>query len=121
MFQPTDARSPVTCAAFQSREEDSQPSYTNFVLGFQDGALALYRLFLPHATDNGKQSHVRHTRAFQLQPVRVGAIRKLHKAVMGGMTAAEFLPGYKSRVLSIGQDGKCRLVDFEAGGRVLRT
>jgi hypothetical protein len=40
---------------------------------------------------------------------------------MGGITAAEFIPGYKSRVASIGQDGRCRLIDFEGGAKVLRT
>ncbi|KAF2844973.1 WD40 repeat-like protein [Plenodomus tracheiphilus IPT5] len=114
-FQSTDARSPITCAAFHSLEGSSQILYTNFVLGFQDGALAMYRLFLPHPTKHRKASYAHHTQAqaFQLQPIRVGAIRKLHKAAMGGITVARFLPGYKSRVVSIGHDGRCRLMDFE--------
>lgn len=120
-FQPTDARSPVTCAAFQTLEKSSQPTYMNFVLGFQDGTLAMYRLFLPHSTKHHTPSIAHGTQTFQLQPIRVGAIRKLHKNAMGGITAAEFLAGYKKRVVSIGQDGRCRLVDFEDGGRVLRT
>lgn len=120
-FQPTDAYSPVSCAAFQVSESSVQPSYTNFVLGFRNGALAMYRLYLPSTTKKRQVSHAHHAQSFQLQPVRVGAIRKLHKPAMGGITAAEFIPGYKSRIVSIGHDGRCRLVDFEGGGKLLRT
>ena len=48
-------------------------------------------------------------------------MKKLHKAAMGGITAAAFVPGYASRVVSIGHDGRCRLVDFKGGGKILRT
>lgn len=119
-FQPTDAHSPVTCAAFQTLEAPFPPSYANFVLGFQDGALAMYRLFLPHLAEPGKAAH-HAAQDLLLQPIRVGAVKKLHKAAMGGITAVEFLPGYKSRMVSIGHDGRCRLVDLEHGGSVLRT
>jgi hypothetical protein len=37
------------------------------------------------------------------------------------LTAAAFLPGYKSRAVSVGGDGECKLVEFEAGCNVLRT
>lgn len=67
------------------------------------------------------KSHPNQTQALIQQPLKVGSIRKLHKAAMGGITAAEFIPGYKSRAISIGHDGRCRLVDFEDGGTVLRT
>jgi WD40 repeat protein len=108
-FQLTDTHTPVSCAAFQMFDGCS---YTNFVLGFQNGQLAVYRLYVPDAS-SARPSH--------LQPVRIGAIQKLHKAAMGGITAAAFIPGYKSRVVSIGLDGRCRLVDFADGAQVLRT
>jgi WD40 repeat protein len=117
-FRPTDAQSPATCAAFQQSSSTIQPAYTYFVLGFQDGLLAMYRLFLPSLRG---EPHIQQTQSFQLQPVRIGAIKKLHKAAMGGITAAEFIPSYKSRVVSIGHDGRCRLVDLGGGGKVLRT
>ncbi|KAI4670251.1 uncharacterized protein J4E79_000532 [Alternaria viburni] len=120
-FRPTDARSAVTCAAFQQPDGPAQLSYTNFVIGFQDGLLAMYRLFLPSLRKRSEDSRAHQPQFFQLQPVRVGVIKKLHKPAMGGMLAAEFLPGYKSRVVSIRHDGKCRLVDFEGGGKILRT
>jgi hypothetical protein len=109
-FQPSDAQTPVTCAAFQ-RTQDSDGAYTHFVLGFQDGRVVLYRLRVPK-----QRGHY-----FQLQPVKVGAIGKLHKATMRGVAAVEFVPSYFSRIVSVGHDGRCRLVDFEGGGKVLRT
>lgn len=121
-FQPTDAaHSPVTCAAFHTLDDTIQPAYANFVLGFQDGCLAMYQLYLSSLSESRRTSDTHQQRSFQLQPVRIGVIKKLHKAAMGGATAAEFIPGYNSRVVSIGHDGRCRLVDFEGGGKVLRT
>ena len=108
-FQLTDTHTPVSCAAFQTLDGSS---YTRFVLGFQNGQMAVYRLYVPDAS-SARPSH--------LQPVRVGAIQNLHKAAMGGITAAAFIPGYKSRVVSIGVDGRCRLVDFADGAQALRT
>lgn len=120
-FRPTDAHSPATCAAFQHLNGPAQPSYTNFVIGFQDGLLVMYRLFLPSLRKRSEESRTHQSQFFQLQPVKAGIIKKLHKPAMGGMLAVEFIPGYKSRVVSIRHDGKCRLVDFEGGGEVLRT
>jgi WD40 repeat protein len=119
-FQPADARSPAVFAAFQPSEK-LNPSYTSFLLGFQDGTLSLYRLIL--ATRRQPYQDVYHNQkhAFLLQPTRIGCIKKLHKPAMGGVTAAEFIPGYKARAVSVGHDGRCRLVAFEARGRVLRT
>jgi hypothetical protein len=37
------------------------------------------------------------------------------------ITGAAFLPGFRTRAISVGADGRCRLVDFEAGGKILRT
>ncbi|KAG9187761.1 hypothetical protein G6011_05632 [Alternaria panax] len=120
-FRPTDACYPVTCAAFQKLHSLSQPSYTNFVIGFQDGSLAMYRLFLPPLRKWPDDLRTNESQFFQLQPVRIGVIKKLHKPAMSGVLAAEFIAGYKSRVVSIRHDGKCRLVDFGGGGKVLRT
>lgn len=55
------------------------------------------------------------------EPAEIGRFRKLHKAHMGGIVAAEFLPGFYARTVSIGRDGKCRLVDFDGKLTVLRT
>ncbi len=120
-LQPTDTPSAVTCAAFQSFRDSEQPSYTQLALGFRDGTLALYRVTLPHLSPYNSQPSANQTNSFELVPARVGAMEKLHKAAMGGVTAVAFVPGYMSRVVSIGHDGRCRLIDFEGGGNKLRT
>jgi WD40 repeat protein len=121
-FRPMDASAPVSCAAFQRHDGLREPSYTNLILGFQDGNMAMYRLYIPPSARQRKHSNIDYRRStYHLQPVRVGAIKKLHKPAIGGVAATEFLPGYKSRIVSIGNDGRCRLVDFESSGRVLRT
>lgn len=130
-FQPTDANTPVSCAAFQSfgnsvafrgSVDSTQLPYTKFLLGFQDGTMAMYQLFfrspMKRDKDTLRWDHTHNMRPF---PVRIGAIKKLHKPSMGGITAAEFIPGYKARVVSIGHDGRCRLVDFQLGSKILRT
>ncbi|KAF2102424.1 WD40 repeat-like protein [Rhizodiscina lignyota] len=38
-----------------------------------------------------------------------------------GITAAAFVPGYRTRAVCAGADGKSRLIDFAEGGKVLRT
>lgn len=119
-FQPADVESLVACATFQ-RSENANPSYASFLLGFQDGTLSLYKLGLPTRRQSYQDVYLNQAQAFLLQPTRVGCIAKLHKPAMGGITAAEFIPGYKARVVSVGHDGRCRLVDFEGRGRVLRT
>jgi WD40 repeat protein len=118
---PVDTPSATTCAAFQGPRKSVEPSYTQFVLGFQDGTLVLYKVHLPFLAQSHSSTRVDQHRPFQLQPVRVEAIRKLHKTAMGGIKAAAFIPGYSSRVVSVGHDGRCRLVDFEGGGKKLRT
>jgi hypothetical protein len=83
--------------------------------------MVMYRLFLPGHLEYHDHNHSRHPHFFQLQPVRTSIIRKLHKAAMGGVRAAEFIPGHKMQVISIGYDGRCRIVDFQGGGQILRT
>lgn len=119
-LQSIDTPSAISCAAFQT-SEGLNPSNIQFVLGFQDGTLAMYQLLVPSLPLNFKFTPEDQLQSVQLQPVRVGAMKKLHKAAIGVITAAAFVPGYKSRVVSIGHDGRCRLVDFEGGGQKLRT
>lgn len=119
-FQASDAESPAVFAIFK-RDEDTNTAYTSFLLGFQDGTLSLYRVTLSTRRQSYQNAYPNRTRACGFQPTRIGCIKKLHKPAMGGVTAAEFIPGYKARVVSIGHDGRCRLADFEGSGLVLRT
>ena len=119
-FQPADASAPAAFATFQE-DENSNATYTSFLLGFQDGTLSLYKLVLPTRRQSYQDVYLNQAQAFLLQPTRIGCIRRLHKPAMGGIIAAEFIPGYRARAVSLGHDGRCRLVDFEGSGRVLRT
>lgn len=114
-FHPADTSSPAVAAAFPPQADLTGSSGVAFALGFQDGTISLYRLAvptrrLPYFAQHRPQ-----------QPVLVGSLLKLHNACMGGVTAVDFIPGYKARVVSVGHDGRCRLADFAAGPRVLRT
>jgi hypothetical protein len=90
------------------------------LLGFRDGILVMYRVFLP-VLAHAQAASASYSQTIQLQIAKVGAITKLHRAIMGGVTATAFVPGYTSRAVSVGSDGRCRLVDFEEGGQKLRT
>ncbi|EFQ87927.1 hypothetical protein PTT_16381 [Pyrenophora teres f. teres 0-1] len=81
-FRLTDAHSAVSCAAFQKLTGQIQPPYTNFVLGFQDGTLAMYRVLLPSFQERCGEGDTHQMWPFRLQPVRVGVLRKLHNAAM---------------------------------------
>lgn len=120
-FKSFDTSSAVTCAAFEILNGASEASFTQFVLGCKDGTLALYKMSLPSLDQSQTPLQNGQPLDRRLQPVKVGAMSKLHKAAMGGVTAAAFIPGYKSRVVSVGHDGRCSLVDFTSGGQKLRT
>lgn len=120
-FKPPDSRSAVTCATFEPLSGAVGLSSTQFLLGFKDGTLALYSVSLSLLNHNQILLQDGRWQDLRLRPVSLGAMGQLHKAAMGGVTAATFIPGYTSRVVSIGHDGRCRLVDFANGGQKLRT
>ena len=119
-FLSTDVTAPPTCATFQHCET-LNPTSVSFLLGFQDGSLSLYRLAIPTRHRPYRDVHLSQIQAYLIRPTRIGSLQKLHKPSMGGVTAVEFIPGYKARAVSVGHDGRCRLVDFSGSGRVLRT
>lgn len=120
-FHPKDAQSPVSCASFQDCDSSMQSPRIRFVLGFRDGGLGVYRLFLPALPTRQNTSQVEQIQSFHLLPVRIDFINRLHKAAMGGIIAAEFMPGFTARIVSVGHDGRCRIVDFVGSAKILRT
>ncbi|PVI00739.1 hypothetical protein DM02DRAFT_728334 [Periconia macrospinosa] len=114
---PPRAISAVTHAAFYPDASPGTTTRVKYILGFQDGSLAYYQLTIPLCRTLDTDT----VHAPPMHPHCIGYIEKLHKAAVGGVKAAEFLPGYKCRVVTVGLDGRCRLVDFEGGGQVLRT
>ncbi|KAK6333178.1 hypothetical protein TWF718_011002 [Orbilia javanica] len=69
-----------------------------FLISFADGVLAAYDY--TKATKTGQHIH---------------AFGHLHDAMMGGkgLTAAEFIPCPQARAVSVGEDGKCVVLDFD--------
>ncbi|KAF1923371.1 uncharacterized protein M421DRAFT_406859, partial [Didymella exigua CBS 183.55] len=105
-FKLTGTSSAVTCAAFETLSWAAEQSSIQFVLGFKDGALALYKTTLPLLSQSLTPHHDDQSTDRQLRPTAEAALSKLHRAAMGGVTAAAFIPGYASRVISVGQDGR---------------
>jgi hypothetical protein len=106
-FQPTDALAPVTCAVL-AKEGQCDNKHVYIVLRFMDGTDVLCNI------------HVSAT-PFRTQPVKMGGTKRLHKPGMRGVKAAEFISDYTSRVISVGLDGRCRLVDLSKASKVYRT
>lgn len=108
------------------------------MLGFRDGTLAAYDATRLSAAPRGGRTQVR-------QPAEISHFKKLHAippyrplkpeqqekltTIYAGavrtsptsITGVAFLSGYKTRAVSVGADGKCKIVDFDLGGKLLRT
>ncbi|KAI9833908.1 MAG: hypothetical protein M1819_003417 [Sarea resinae] len=101
-----------------------------FLLAFADGTLAAY--------DATRISDRKGSQRGSEHNVEVGCLKKLHapeaanmhnvkldghetlderKTKSQSILTAAFLPGHRSRAVSVGADGKCYLVDFAAGER----
>lgn len=74
----------------------------------------LHHVTAPHATALSASDLQEQEEADGTDPARTGS-----RSV--GITGAAFLPGHRTRAVSVGGDGKCRLVDFDCGGKILRT
>ncbi|KAG9902778.1 WD40 repeat-like protein, partial [Aureobasidium melanogenum] len=111
-----------------------------FLLAFKDGTIAAYdatriartseacTATKSRSVSNGHAGEISHLSNLH----RVTNVRNLSdppdaspNTTIGSktvtITGAAFLPGFRSRAVSAGADGRCRLVDFEAGGKILRT
>ena len=143
MIHPQASATPVTSAAFHPERNNV------FLLCFMDGTIALY--LIPHQFGEFDakplQDHFAGSHNFEVSCFKrlhktadVGIVNdpssrsvserdanknELTKARSGGpihaVAGAAFIPGYRSRAISVGADGKCRLIDFENGGKLLRT
>ncbi|KAK3711701.1 hypothetical protein LTR37_009478 [Vermiconidia calcicola] len=92
-----------------------------FLLAFRDGTLAAF-----DATKIARNSHGAFSNQQSVNSTEIAHLPKVHRTTSGTSRAVSiagvaFLPGYKTRVISVGGDGRCRIVDFTDGGAVLRT
>ncbi|KEQ97678.1 hypothetical protein AUEXF2481DRAFT_2611 [Aureobasidium subglaciale EXF-2481] len=110
-----------------------------FLLAFKDGSIAAYdatkiarnKVGAPNKScmsTNGHTGEISHFKNLH----RITNVRNMSdppdastNTTIGSksiaITGAAFLPGFMTRAVSVGADGRCRLVDFEAGGKILRT
>ncbi|KAK5135120.1 hypothetical protein LTR08_005645 [Meristemomyces frigidus] len=122
LIQPRASDSAVCAAAFHPERPNI------FLLAFKDGTLAAY--------DGSRISRKQHGPFVNQEIVNDGEIAhftNLHRTTAKAVTkdgistraasiaGATFLQGYKSRAITVGSDGRCRLVDFADGGIILRT
>ncbi|KAF8439188.1 hypothetical protein BGX38DRAFT_1332426 [Terfezia claveryi] len=108
-IKPRASAKPVVCCAFHPTRKSI------FVLAFADGVLAAYdstRLMRgDKARATAKKGNVgsgggEHIHFFE----------HLHDASISGgagITGVEFIPGYRARAVSVGEDGRLVIVDFE--------
>ncbi|KAK5999838.1 hypothetical protein QM012_004926 [Aureobasidium pullulans] len=133
-LHPSASRAAIATASFHPERPNI------FLLAFKDGTIAAYdatriaRTSEPctnaksRSANNGHAGEISHLSNLH----RVTNIPNLSdppdtspNTTIGSksvaVTGAAFLPGFRSRAVSAGADGRCRLVDFEAGGKILRT
>lgn len=129
-LQPHASVSPVTCAAFHPERRNI------FLLAFKDGTLAAYdanQVMRPSGCSTGNSRAEGQEIAFfkSLHNVATHATRNPAGGlymdavedsglISAGITGAAFVPGYRSRAVTVGADGKCKIVDFEKG-QIVRT
>ncbi|KAF2764603.1 hypothetical protein EJ03DRAFT_19196 [Teratosphaeria nubilosa] len=122
LIEPRASSAAVCAAAFHSERPNI------FLLGFRDGTVAAYDAtrvsrknrgsFSNQETVNdGEISHFTNLHRTTSKTVTSGGIASKNASIAG----AAFLQGYKSRAITVGSDGRCRLVDFADRGVILRS
>nr|POF02585.1 hypothetical protein CFP56_58217 [Quercus suber] len=124
MIIPRASDTPVTVASFH-------PERANiFLLAFRDGTIAAYDAtrIVRRAQGQGRfsdQERVNDGEIAHIDNLHRPTTKIVTKDSIGvratSITAAAFLPGHKTRAICAGSDGRCRMVDFNDGGIVLRT
>jgi len=118
IMKPQASNSGIAIVAFH-------PERANiFTLAFDDGTLAIYDA---SRMSRGMESG-RYASQHYVGKGEIGRIDKLHHAMRikdesgsRAITGAAFVPGHKLRIITAGIDGRCKLVDFSEGAKVLRT
>lgn len=118
LVKPQASTSGITVAAFH-------PERANiFLLAFDDGTLAVFDAsLLKRGNAQGKYNDQSHA-----GKAEIGRKKQLHRPMhfkdegrSRAISGAAFLPGNKLKTVTIGIDGRCKLLDFSDGASVLRT
>lgn len=116
-IQPSASNASVSCAAFHPERQNI------FLLAFRDGSVAAY-----DATKMAKKGI--YSNQASVNDGEIARLANVHRAIVSGeeslditapIAGAAFLPGYKTRAVTAGRDGKCKIIDFANGGVVIRT
>lgn len=118
LLNPNASTAPVCCAVFHPERPNI------FLLAFRDGTVAAYDATKMPKRDPDQTS---------AKDGEISRLQNLHRAVVTGdssldkstlaapIVGAAFLPGYKTRAVTAGHDGKCKIVDFANKGVILRS
>jgi WD40 repeat protein len=118
ILKPQASTSGITIAAFH-------PERANiFLLAFDDGTLAVFDASrLRRGAGEGRYNDQSHT-----GKAEIGRKMQLHRAIhyktdgrSRAINGAAFLPGQNLKTITVGIDGRCKLLDFSNGTNVLRT
>ncbi|PNS21890.1 hypothetical protein CAC42_488 [Sphaceloma murrayae] len=130
-LEPSASSTPVAVAAFHPDRSDV------FLLGFKDGTLAAYNA-TKMARKNGVKLDINSSLDMEGTAAEIASFKRLHRTTNKGMidqdasfradcfsesppaihdrsigvTAAAFVPGFLTRAVSVGGDGRCMIVDF---------
>ncbi|KAF7189674.1 hypothetical protein HII31_08994 [Pseudocercospora fuligena] len=116
LMMPEASSASVCCAAFHPERPNI------FMLAFRDGTVSAYdatriKKDYNSSRDDGEISHIPNLH----RSVVFGTSSVDRSGIAAPVIAVAFLPGFKTRAVSVGHDGRCRLFDFANGGVVLRT
>lgn len=115
-LQTNASKAPVSCAVFHPERPNI------FLLAFRDGTVAAY-----------DSTRISRSERQSASDGEISCLRNVHRAVVTGeessrqlalaapVVGAAFLPGFKTRAVTAGRDGKCKIIDFARGGVMLRT
>ena len=115
LIEPQASKAAVSVITFH-------PERANiFLLAFRDGSVAAY-----DSTRIGRHQFGQFADQQGVGHGQISSFSKLHRAATGAsksasITGAAFLPGFKTRAITVGSDGRCRIVDFAGKGEILRT
>ncbi|EME49891.1 hypothetical protein DOTSEDRAFT_20297 [Dothistroma septosporum NZE10] len=115
VIQPQASDAAVCCAAFHPERPNV------FLLAFRDGTVAAY-----DATKMPRHNRGTYANQQSVNDGEIAHVQRVHRTSAGDAVAAPiagvaFLPGYKTRVVTAGRDGRCKLVDLAKGGETMRT
>lgn len=114
LIQPNSSSATINCAAFHPERPNV------FMLAFADGSVAAYDASKISRGSDGDANDA-----------EIGSVEGVHRKVITTddvtsrtttpIVGVSFLSGYKTRAVTAGSDGRCRIIDFARGGIILRT